>query len=1696
VRPRFVAVVLAVCSFASIASSQVTTLTDTTATPLPGAGHNYLGLLNETVSPENGMLSLRVSVPIPPGRHLTVPFSFDYDSNGAFFIESNWHSGLGWMWGNNVGMLASNGWSYAVPQLARVALQFTMPPSPPGPPSPDGSTTCGVMDGYIFTDAAGTRHSISLAHIYNNAPGYYGSLNWACGNSHFIESDSGGDQVFGGAFSNLLPPGGSNPDTNGPQDGNPELVSPDGSVYDFAFATHCSSMPVNSYTSLPTIEDRNGNKVSFGSSSCTSFLATDTLNRTVLSGSNFGVNGSTVSVAGLAQPYTLTWANKSYTGYTVNDEPTSSNPGSNCTISSFPLPTGSQSVVTALEMPNGQSYGFGYDGTYGTVNKITYPTGGYVSYVWGIDPLSTQVAFESVSGTAECGFFIDTAAVTERTVFDGSNTVEQQNFTYSTNWNATPEPTKQTTVVTHDLVRGTQFNTVYNYTAMPGPAGPNMSGSLIFVETSIQYLDVGGTLLKTVTKGWLDQFRLACEFQTIGTSTLSSGVFYTYGPGGQVTDKKEYDYGVVPASACTDFATPPATNPTRDTATVYQTFGNTPIFPSAPSIFDRPASVITSGIVSGTMTRMAETDYAYDGSAVSSATATNHDETSYAPSSAAPRGNATTVTRKCFQGTTTCPNQVTTSVYDETGQVTSVTDPKLNVTTYSYADVNASCGGNPPSGATDAYMTQVTYPPTSGVTHVENFCYGYDDGQLRSSSDENSQVTTYKYNSPANPPICSFSDGLDRLTETDYPGSSGGGKTYLCYNDTPSAPSVTTTKLLNSSQNVVSTTTMNGIGLAIQTQLTSDPQGTDTTVTAYDGLSRTYTVTNPYRSVSDTTYGVTTYNYDALGRTKTVTKPDSSTVTTLYCNAPTTSFPRSSTLVTDEALHWRRSQTDGLGRLVEVDEPNSTSAIGTACPGTSDPVWITSYTYDVLNDLGTVVQGGSHNRSFVYNSLKQLLTSSNPESNATGVLTQYTYDLNGNLATKIDARTLTTTYAYDALNRMTSRTYSNHDPTVSFTYDQAACLGAPSCYNIGHRTTMTDAGGSENLAYDQMGREIVELRAISTLSKYTVYGYDLAGDLITLAYPTGSGRTITYTYDSAGRPSEAQDVANGINYAQGLCANGLSSTGVCYTPFGSVDQMQQNGTGITSTYLYNTRLQPCWLYATTTASPLATTTLCTATDSTPGNILDLKYNFNLGAGDNGNVVGITNGRDTAHRNQSFTYDQVNRILTAQSSATSGMSSCWGESYTYDQWANMYAMTGLSGYSGCSQDSLSVSPTANNQLSATGYSYDLSGNMLADGANSYTYNTESEITIGAGVTYKYDGDGNRILKSSGKAYWYGAGTEILDESDTSGNITNEYVFFGGKRIAMRTVSTGTIDYYAEDMLGTSRAIVQAGQTTPCYDADFLPYGKEIPVTNTCSQNYKFEGKERDTETLNDDFGARYYSWRLGRWLSADWSAVPEPVPYANLANPQTLNLYTMVRDNPESFADLDGHYELNSSGCNRNVKCQKQWDKASDKFEKQHKKNLKSKKADVRTAAANFGEKGEANGVHVGFANLNSGASPSFGSVDATGSVGGMKLIQVTIDFGRAGSAETQTHEGTHVGDDQKFLDSYDPLTRGYNESLDPTHGQTEFNAFRAGAEIDNEHGFGPNDTQKILNFLHGNPVYGPIFDIPVFDHSNFPAGAP
>jgi RHS repeat-associated protein len=204
---------------------------------------------------------------------------------------------------------------------------------------------------------------------------------------------------------------------------------------------------------------------------------------------------------------------------------------------------------------------------------------------------------------------------------------------------------------------------------------------------------------------------------------------------------------------------------------------------------------------------------------------------------------------------------------------------------------------------------------------------------------------------------------------------------------------------------------------------------------------------------------------------------------------------------------------------------------------------------------------------------------------------------------------------------------------------------------------------------------------------------------------------------------------------------------------------------------------------------------------------------------------------------------------------------------------------------------------NNRLTDTGFSYDASGNMLTDGTNTYTYDAENLLTA-AGVTYTYDGDGDRVQKSSGKLYWYGAGSDALDETDGSGNLTDEYIFFGGKRIARRD-SSSNVDYYFADHLGSARVITNSSGTI-LDDSDFTPFGVEMSHSSGSGNRYKFTGKERDSESGLDNFTARFYASTTGRFMSAD------DAKYVTAADPQTWNLYGYVANNPVNAVDPTGH----------------------------------------------------------------------------------------------------------------------------------------------------------------------------------------------
>ncbi len=317
-------------------------------------------------------------------------------------------------------------------------------------------------------------------------------------------------------------------------------------------------------------------------------------------------------------------------------------------------------------------------------------------------------------------------------------------------------------------------------------------------------------------------------------------------------------------------------------------------------------------------------------------------------------------------------------------------------------------------------------------------------------------------------------------------------------------------------------------------------------------------------------------------------------------------------------------------------------------------------------------------------------------------------------------------------------------------------------------------------------------------------------------------------------------------------------TGATYAPQG-VLQGFTNGSSISGAMTYNSRLQPLQLYFTTGTISSATLDQlnlapCPATTAT---IITRSYNFGLGANDNGNVLSVTNCRD-ANRTQNFTYDALNRMQTAYTTGPN-----WGESLGsstspggvpatpgIDAWGNLWQRSPITGKT--NYEPLNCPSNSKNQLSTCSMGYDAAGNMTSNGSATYTYDAENRLVSTGGWTYVYDGDGQRVKKcnacttaSGGTLYWRGGGSDVLVESDLGGTLVNEYVFFNGRRVAKRDAAS-QISYYFADHLGSTSVVT--GSTGVIKDeSDYYPYGGEIAYSNTLPQNYKFTGKERDSES---------------------------------------------------------------------------------------------------------------------------------------------------------------------------------------------------------------------------------------------------------
>ncbi len=314
------------------------------------------------------------------------------------------------------------------------------------------------------------------------------------------------------------------------------------------------------------------------------------------------------------------------------------------------------------------------------------------------------------------------------------------------------------------------------------------------------------------------------------------------------------------------------------------------------------------------------------------------------------------------------------------------------------------------------------------------------------------------------------------------------------------------------------------------------------------------------------------------------------------------------------------------------------------------------------------------------------------------------------------------------------------------------------------------------------------------------------------------------------------------------------------------------------------------------------------------------------------------------------YDALNRLVRADGpSAFNGSSPyfCW----TYDSFGNRtgqnseptgpftvvstvgsQSCTAYSGVTATTDVESYSSGDASNQLRSSSHLFGIE----RSGSASYDYDAAGELTDdgAAGHQYAYDAEGRLCAEYNGTAYigyLYNAsgirvakGTQSSLSCDLTGNgftMTSMYVLDQGGQTMTETDGSGVwqhtdvggfasydsngLHFQMADWLGTRRVQTDYAGTVET-SFQHLPFGELLTSLSGDSTEKHFTGKEHDTESGNDYFDARYYSPSMGRFMIPDWSVKVEPIPYSKLDDPQSLNLYSYVRNHPLSTVDADGH----------------------------------------------------------------------------------------------------------------------------------------------------------------------------------------------
>ncbi|MDP3722679.1 MAG: RHS repeat-associated core domain-containing protein, partial [Candidatus Omnitrophota bacterium] len=169
-------------------------------------------------------------------------------------------------------------------------------------------------------------------------------------------------------------------------------------------------------------------------------------------------------------------------------------------------------------------------------------------------------------------------------------------------------------------------------------------------------------------------------------------------------------------------------------------------------------------------------------------------------------------------------------------------------------------------------------------------------------------------------------------------------------------------------------------------------------------------------------------------------------------------------------------------------------------------------------------------------------------------------------------------------------------------------------------------------------------------------------------------------------------------------------------------------------------------------------------------------------------------------------------------------------------------------------------------------------------------------------FVYDGDGGKVkqITASGTTTLLG---EVFEKAPSG--TTTKYVFAGAERICAVVRGPSTVDYryYHGDHLGSTNLVTDGtGQVVEL--AEYTPYGSLAAHSGSADVAHKFTGQRQDVTHGLILFPGRVYDPALGRFLQAD-PFVQDP------ADPQMLNRYSYVRNNPLAFTDPSGYKKKRS-----------------------------------------------------------------------------------------------------------------------------------------------------------------------------------------